>query len=121
MATSPTVSTGRRVARRLLLGGLLLVLVLMAGTGLYALVVDPLEPGVGSAVAAGVQSEDPDATGRFRYGFRFVALGPVRWGLDVRNRLLVPLTIQGLDGGGEAPSAPVTGQTLNLLAGESMG
>jgi hypothetical protein len=109
------------VSRRLVFGGLLVVLVLVAGAGVYAFTSDPLEPGAGSVVANGVQAEGPDETGRFRYDFRFVPLEPIRWGLDVRNRSLVPVTIRGLDRSGEAPSALAIDQTLHLLAGDSMG
>lgn len=115
------VSTERRTRRRLVFGGLVVVLVAAAAVGVYASAADPLQPGAASAVAGGLQSEAADEVGRFRYDFRFVALGPIRWGLDVRNSMLVPVTIYGLDHGGELPSEHVADQTLQLLAGESIG
>lgn len=102
-------------------GALLLVLALVAAVGVYASVADPLGPGTGGVVAGGLQAEDPDETGRFRYDFRFVPREPIRWGIDVRNPLLVPVTIRGLHADAELPPTLVTDLTLHLLATDSMG
>jgi hypothetical protein len=69
---------------------------------------------------AGEQSEQPDAMARFSYDFRFVPLGPIRWGIDVRNAMLVPVTIHGLDADTDLPSTLVTDPTLHLVAGNVM-
>jgi hypothetical protein len=68
----------------------------------------------------GVQAESPDGLGRFRYDFQFVPLGPIRWGMDVRNPMLVPVTIRGLHADADEPPTLVTDLTLHLLAGEVM-
>lgn len=114
------VRAGRRVRRRLVFGGLMVVLALVAAAGVYATATDPLEYGGGGVVAAGEQAEHPDAMARFRYDFRFVPLGPIRWGIDVRNAMLVPVTIRGLHADADLQSTLVTDPTLHLVAGNVM-
>jgi hypothetical protein len=97
-----------------------LALAFVASAGVYAASVDPLEPGAGGVVLGEVQTDDPGATGRFRHGIRFVPLGPVRWGFGVRNPLLVPVTIRGLDADADLHSTLVTDTTLHLVDGEIM-
>ncbi len=106
--------------RRLVLGGLTMVLAVVAAAGVYATALDPLEYGGGGVVAAGVQADEPDEMARFRYDFRFVPRGPIRWGIDVRNAMLVPVTIRGLHADADLQSTLVTDPTLHLVTGNAM-
>jgi hypothetical protein len=77
----------------------------------YALSATPLVF-AGSADWAGAV-EDPSAVNQI--DFPFVAHGSIQWGIEVRNNLGLPISIEGLHPGSIAPAGPVADEQLHLL------
>jgi hypothetical protein len=101
------MSTGRRWIRRIVL----VCVALVVASGAYALAVNPLVF-AGSADWSGATQDPSTAT---QIDYQFVAHGSIQWGIEVRNNMFLPVTIQGLNTGSLAPAGPVATEQLQLL------
>jgi hypothetical protein len=104
-------------------GGLALVGVL--GIGVLAVSylssVEPLAVGSSWATSGAERREPRYFEVEPAYEFRFVELGEVQWGVEVRNTLALPVTIRGLHPVLRDTNAFVVEKEIQLLSGSSVG
>lgn len=107
-----------RRRRTIRTAGIPLALAILGAVGIagaYAATAEPLVFHGSWAGPGGDATPVEDAPDRQRYSLPFVAGGRIAWGVEIRNTLLVPVTIRGLQAfaGDLAPLA--TAEELHLL------
>lgn len=87
----------------------------------YAWSTSPLVYGNAAALNTGEMTTDPDPGVGQAFQFRFVDGGRIAWGIDVRNNLLIPVTIRGLNPDVAGFNSLTTDRQLNLSRSDAIG